>query len=160
MIVVAVIAILCSMLLPALNHAKDAAKRIKCAGNLKQLGMAAEMYCGDYDGWCLTSGYKYNGKSLYWNSMLVRELQYLKNNWAAATCPLNTNEIDGDWDSGYGLNGSTFGYGIYASSPPINTNRLSWRIGTVRPYACKISAKWWTTWRTSEWPDGWRASPQ
>lgn len=44
LIVVAVIAILAGLLLPALNSAREKAQAIRCMGNLKQLGLAWEMY--------------------------------------------------------------------------------------------------------------------
>lgn len=47
MVVIAVIVILASMLLPSLSRARGAARRVTCAGNLKQLGPANLIYAGD-----------------------------------------------------------------------------------------------------------------
>ena len=48
LVVITVIAILAALLLPALERAMDRVKIAKCTSKLKQLGIAFEMYMGDY----------------------------------------------------------------------------------------------------------------
>ena len=50
LVVIAIIAILAAMLLPSLARAKEAGKRVSCLNNLKQLGIASEMYLNDNQG--------------------------------------------------------------------------------------------------------------
>jgi prepilin-type N-terminal cleavage/methylation domain-containing protein len=51
MVVLSIIALLVAMLLPALKEARRMAQRAVCAGQLRQIGIATELYANDYDGW-------------------------------------------------------------------------------------------------------------
>ncbi len=49
LVVISIIAILASLLLPALKHVRDYGKKTECLNNLKQLGLCFFMYASDYD---------------------------------------------------------------------------------------------------------------
>jgi prepilin-type N-terminal cleavage/methylation domain-containing protein/prepilin-type processing-associated H-X9-DG protein len=48
LVVIFIIAVLAALVLPAMNKAKDAARRTQCKSNLHGIGQAMAMYTGDY----------------------------------------------------------------------------------------------------------------
>ena len=51
LVVIAIIALLASILLPSLNRAKMLARRVNCASNIRQLGLAFGMYANSWKAW-------------------------------------------------------------------------------------------------------------
>ena len=49
LVVIAILAVLAALLLPSLTNSKRAAQSVRCVSNLRQLGLAAQMYFDDHD---------------------------------------------------------------------------------------------------------------
>ena len=50
LVVISIIAILLAVLIPAMNRAKETAKRVICSNQQKQVALGVNAYCNDYDG--------------------------------------------------------------------------------------------------------------
>lgn len=59
LVVIAIIAILAGLLLPALNQARDKARAIQCAGNLRGVGQGLSMYSSEYNDYLITNNRNY-----------------------------------------------------------------------------------------------------
>ncbi|MEQ9617474.1 MAG: type II secretion system protein [Phycisphaerales bacterium] len=71
LVTIAVVAILVSILLPALGGARDSARTVRCASNLRQLAIAWRVYANDYDDWAMPLAYTSfedvgTGDSIFW----------------------------------------------------------------------------------------------
>ncbi len=71
LVVIAIIAILSSLLLPSLNRARESARRINCAGNLKQLGLVFLSYGGDNQEYLPPAIIAYGGVNTVWAQILA-----------------------------------------------------------------------------------------
>ena len=67
LIVIAIIAILAGMLLPALNSARQKARAVSCLSNLKQLNLTAVSYSQDYQGFIPPNYMTENGAGRFWS---------------------------------------------------------------------------------------------
>ncbi len=103
LIVVAIIAILAGMLLPALNVAKQKAKSIECRGKLRQIGTSIQFYANDYHDYLPPSWHMMHGNFTWMQAFLP----YLGTPKSAAKiywCPGDpppANPTSGDLYQGY-----------------------------------------------------------
>ena len=73
LIVIAIIAILAGMLLPALSAARDKAKAISCANNQKQMALSMQNYINDTGFWVWPVMEDESKMSTAWWSRMMRD---------------------------------------------------------------------------------------
>ncbi|MCE5218248.1 DUF1559 domain-containing protein [bacterium] len=111
LVVIAIIAILAAILFPVFARAREKARQSACQSNLKQLGIAAQMYAQDYDefmvtGWLMSN----NQNGTTWADLLMpynKSIQILD-------CPssgMKVNLISATW-GGQTLNREGLSYAI------------------------------------------------
>ena len=87
LVVIGIIALLASLLLPALKKAKDTAGRIACVNNLKQVGIALNSYASDYPNWMPPLKLVSNGAAIF---DYTREL--LKDGYLRSAGPISPTD--------------------------------------------------------------------
>ncbi|RYG39434.1 prepilin-type N-terminal cleavage/methylation domain-containing protein [bacterium] len=146
LVVIAIIAILAAILFPVFAQAKEAAKKTTCLSNVKQIGIASQLYIGDFeDTYPRQSSVEISGDIYHWRwwwysvdldlATFDGEIDraggllqpYLRNHIVQNCASAPANIIDGY-------------YGIYTSDPkPSNT----YGVTSLIAYGTAINSSQW-----------------
>ncbi len=103
LVVIAIIAVLIALLLPAVQSAREAARRSQCINNMKQIGLAMHNYHQAVGTFPMgnTIGYSYVGTQTSWGTFSAHALMlpYLEQSALYASCNFS-------WDIWYGTGAS------------------------------------------------------
>lgn len=136
LIIISIIAVLASLLLPALRMAKLKAQSIQCMNNLRTIGQAFSLYSSDNDDFFPATGPTWGGlaySTVYWQSALA---VYLGKGWKPIfLCPNATSDPNlGACDSYQASQVTTVN--SYAKSRPLSNVRA----GSVRDISNRLLA--------------------
>jgi prepilin-type N-terminal cleavage/methylation domain-containing protein len=87
LVVITVIALLMAILLPALSRARVHAKRVASASNLRQIGLAIELYTQDHRGFFPESSHGLTGREACRRSWIFTLSPYIGDVNAVRVCP-------------------------------------------------------------------------
>jgi prepilin-type N-terminal cleavage/methylation domain-containing protein len=145
LVVIAIIAILAALLLPALASAKERAKRAACENNLRQIGLATQMYADDNGIYPLT----WVNSQSRWMDLIKPYIGKPSTNQTTSVylCPADLKQIPVTWDASiflsYGMNvfnfagsASCFWYGVNQSSVRHPSSTIIYADCTPGDYWC------------------------
>jgi prepilin-type N-terminal cleavage/methylation domain-containing protein len=127
LVVIAIIAILIGLLLPAVQKVREAAARMSCSNNLKQLGVAVHNYASTFDGklvpamanWYNSpSDPSYPGGAWHWHMMPYIEQANIPNT-------LQAGNIYYTWGASGAVNGQTTSTSVKTYLCPSDSSHAS-----------------------------------
>jgi prepilin-type N-terminal cleavage/methylation domain-containing protein/prepilin-type processing-associated H-X9-DG protein len=135
LVVIAIIAILAAILFPVFAQARERARAITCVSNLKEIGLASNMYLQDYDetfvcGW---GGPSLDAQHCMWRYALQPYIQHYGSltanpydttgygNQGIFVCPDQPSSQANYGPTGYGMNSYSLTTGFYVD--PVSGNQ-------------------------------------
>jgi len=150
LVVIAIIAILIGLLLPAVQKVREAAARMSCSNNLKQLGIAVHS-CQDsigrlpYNANPNQWGYDINGRSWSWLSMILPYIEqdnlYRANGTLSISTPLSTTATPPPPNPTFAQNIAVYGTQIKSFLCPSDNSSAQARTDRANTggYACGMT---------------------
>ena len=102
LVVIAIIGILIALLLPAVQAAREAARRTQCTNNLKQFGLGMHNYHDTYK--TFPYGHDNTGRRVTWFPLILPfieqqalhdEFDWVANSWFGAQAPACNRDVPG-----------------------------------------------------------------
>lgn len=133
LVVISIIAILASMLMPAIKMVRDSALATRCAANLRQFALAAEGYTQEWDGYVVPC----QTESNYWSTCIATYVETTAAQVVVATNTRNFLRSCPLWTTTAAYQAS-----IAAGSTSTQSGGYGWTSKTRWPMPAQVAGKW------------------
>ena len=182
LVVIALIAILMAILMPALGLARDQGRKMKCAGNLRSLALANNVYVANNDDWTVPCRFITPSGTTLWtsNKQFRKYIGYDVTDPGLSTvqtpkkykCPSDRQKA---YAHAYNVETGTttgtlvsYGYNIEDFYPSVGSpswdatmlmDVLGYKMTTIQQPATKMqfneAQDWWSKWKGADYIHGW-----